>query len=190
MPQPRKQPGRAKPAPAFHVSDSRVPPGQRVPSFLVYRLRQVCLGIMAEVLSPADLKPAEYATLTMLDAEPGLDQRQLAGRLGIDKMSMSQLADRLESRRLVERRPAADDRRINELHLTAAGLRLRRQLQPAALAAQQRILEPLHPHERPQFVDLLTRVIDGHQNYAQPGNGRRARRPSQPRGIKRGRGRS
>jgi DNA-binding MarR family transcriptional regulator len=190
MPQPRKQPGRAKPAPAFHVSDSRVRPGQRVPSFLVYRLRQVCLGIMAEVLSPADLKPAEYATLTMLDAEPGLDQRQLAGRLGIDKMSMSQLADRLELRRLVERRPAADDRRINELHLTAAGLRLRRLLQPAALAAQQRILEPLHPHERPQFVDLLTRFIDGHQNYAQPGNGRRARRPSQPRGAKRGRGRS
>ena len=188
MPRPRQQPGRAKPAPALHVSDSRVPPGQRVPSFLVYRLRQVCLGIMDEVLSPADLKPAEYATLTMLDAEPGLDQRQLSGRLGIDKMSMSQLADRLESRGLVERRAAAGDRRINELHLTGAGLRLRRRLQPAALAAQQRILEPLKPDERPLFVDLLTRVIDGHQNYAQPGNGRRARQ--QPRGIKRGRGRS
>jgi DNA-binding MarR family transcriptional regulator len=133
---------------------------------------------MAEVLSPADLKPAEYATLTMLDAEPGLDQRQLAGRLGIDKMSMSQLTDRLESRGLVERRAAAGDRRVNELHLTAAGLRLRRRLQPAALAAQQRILEPLNPHERPLFVDLLTRVIDGHQNYAHPGNGRRSRRLS------------
>jgi DNA-binding MarR family transcriptional regulator len=151
-----------------------------VPSFLSYRLRQICLGIMDEVLSPADLKPAEYATLTMLDAEPGLDQRQLSGRLGIDKMSMSQLAGRLESRGLIERHAAADDGRINELRLTAAGLRLRRRLQPAALAAQQRILEPLSANERPLFVDLLTRVIDGHRDYAHPGNGRRsARRTSQ-----------
>lgn len=176
MTHPRRQTGRAKPAPVLRVSDSRVPPGQRVPSFLSYRLRQICLGIMDEVLSPADLKPAEYATLTMLDAEPGLDQRQLSGRLGIDKMSMSQLAGRLEARRLIERHAAADDGRINELRLTAAGLRLRRRLQPAALAAQQRILEPLSPNERPLFVDLLTRVIDGHRDYAHPGNGRRSAR--------------
>ena len=97
MPHPRSQPGRAEAAPVLHVSDSRVPPRQRVPSFLSYRLRQICLGIMDEVLAPADLKPAEYATLTMLDAEPGLDQRRLSDRLGIDKMSMSQLAGRLES---------------------------------------------------------------------------------------------
>jgi DNA-binding MarR family transcriptional regulator len=151
-----------------------------VPSFLSYRLRQVCLGIMDEVLAPEDLRPVEYATLTMLDAEPGLDQRQLAGRLAIDKMSMSLLGDRLESRGLVERRMDPADRRARALHLTADGLGLRRRLQPAALAAQDRILAPLRPQERPVFVHLMTRVIEGHRGYARPGNGRRGSRGGKP----------
>ena len=184
MPYTRKSNGRAPSARASHISDSlalpagerQVPRAQRVPSFLSYRLRQICLGIMDEVLKPADLKPVEYATLTVLDAEPALDQHQLAARLAIDKMSMSKLVDRLESRGLLTRRISTGDRRVNELHLTAAGLKLRRRLQPAALAAQQRILEPLLPDERPVFVDLLTRVIEGHRTYAQPGHGRRQAR--------------
>ena len=80
MPKKPKPISRAAPA-----LDSSVPPAWRVPSFLAYRLRQVCLGIMAEVLSPADLRPAEYAALTMLDAEPGLDQRRLSARLASTK---------------------------------------------------------------------------------------------------------
>ena len=157
-----------------------MPSAWHVPSFLSYRLRQVCLGIMDEVLAPEDLRPVEYATLTMLDAEPGLDQRQLAARLGIDKMSMSQLADRLESRKLVERRMDPADRRARALHLTAEGMHLRRRLQPAALAAQDRILAPLRPRERPIFIDLMTQVIEGHRGYAHPGNGRRGFRRRKP----------
>jgi DNA-binding MarR family transcriptional regulator len=162
------------------ASDSHMPSSWHVPSFLSYRLRQVCLGIMDEVLAPEDLRPVEYATLTMLDAEPGLDQRQLAGRLAIDKMSMSQLVDRLESRGLVERRMDPADRCARALHLTADGLGLRRRLQPAALAAQDRILAPLRPQERPVFVHLMARVIEGHRGYARPGNGRRGSRRGKP----------
>ena len=65
MTHPRRQTGRAKPAPALRVSDSRVPPGQRVPYFLSYRLRQICLGIMDEVLSPAEV----LACATTVNAE-------------------------------------------------------------------------------------------------------------------------
>lgn len=168
MPKKPKPISRAAPA-----LDSSVPPAWRVPSFLSYRLRQVCLGIMAEVLAPADLRPVEYAALTMLDAEPGLDQRRLAARLACDKMTMSQLADRLEFRGLIERRTDPADRRARALYLTPDGLRLRRRLQPAALAAQDRILAPLGAKERPILVDLMTRVIEGHRAYAVPGNGRR-----------------
>lgn len=114
----------------------------------------------------------------MLAAEPGLDQHQLAGRLAIDKMSMSNLADRLEARGLITRQPDPADRRSRTLRLTADGLRLRRRLQPAALAAQDRILAPLQPKDRSVFVELMTRVVEGHRTYARPGNGRRAARTS------------
>src|SRR6185312_11018000 len=100
------------------VPESRILRSHRVPSFLSYLLRQVCLGIMAEVLAPADLWPVEYAALTTLDAEPGIDQRQLAARIACDKMSTSQLVERLEGRELLTRRIDPSDRRARVLQLT------------------------------------------------------------------------
>jgi DNA-binding MarR family transcriptional regulator len=155
------------------LPEDRVLPTHRVPSFLSYLLRQICLGIMAEVLAPADLRPVEYATLTTLDAEPGIDQRRLAARVAIDRMSASQLVERLEERGLISRHVDPDDRRAHLLRLTPMGLALRRRLQPAALAAQDRILAPLRPEERPVLIDLIARLIEGHRGYARPGNGRR-----------------
>ncbi|HZF34509.1 MAG TPA: MarR family winged helix-turn-helix transcriptional regulator [Candidatus Angelobacter sp.] len=166
------------PAFAAPVPESRIPPTHRVPSFLSYLLRQVCLGIMAEVLAPADLRPVEYATLTTLDAEPGIDQRHLAARVAIDKMSAGQLIERLEERGLIDRHIDPADRRARLLQLTPKGLALRRRLQPAALAAQDRILAPLQPEERPVLIDLIARVVEGHHVYARPGNGRRGPRKS------------
>jgi len=168
----------AKPSAPSPAAAYRLLPSHRVPSFLSYLLRQICLGIMAEVLGPADLRPVEYATLTTLDAEPGIDQRRLAARIACDKMSTSQLVERLEARGLVMRRIDPADRRARVLHLTPKGLALRRRLQPAALAAQDRILAPLRPEERPQLVDLIARVVEGHAVYARPGNGRRGPRKS------------
>lgn len=161
-----------------------VPPNHRVPSFLAFRFYQLCLGMMAEVLAPEGLKPAEYGALTMLDLAPGLDQQNLAARLGVDKVSVGQMMDRLERAGLLERRLDPANRRSRRLHLTPAGLLLRRRLQPAALAAQDRILAPLDPEERLVLVDMLTRLVERHGRYARPGNGRNPprRRTAQPAG--------
>lgn len=150
-----------------------VPPNHRVPSFLAFRFYQLCLGMMAEVLAPEGLKPTEYGALTMLDVVPGLDQQSLATRLGLDKVSVGKMIDRLEHVGLVERRLDPTNRRSRRLHLTPAGLRLRRRLQPAALAAQDRIVAPLDVEERPVFINMLTRLIERHGRYARPGNGRK-----------------
>jgi MarR family transcriptional regulator, temperature-dependent positive regulator of motility len=154
-----------------HVT-APVPPNLRVPSFLAFRFHQLCLGIMAEVLAPEGLRWTEYGALTTLDAEPGLDQQRLAARIGIDKVSAGQLIDRLEQDGLVSRLPHPTDRRARALYLTATGLALRRRLQPAALAAQDRILAPLGVDERRPLIELLTRVVEGHGAYTRPGNGR------------------
>jgi MarR family transcriptional regulator, temperature-dependent positive regulator of motility len=159
-----------------------VPPNHRVPSFLAFRFHQLCLGMMAEVLAPEGVKWAEYGALTMLDLAPGLDQQSLARRLGLDKVSVGKMIDRLEHAGVVERRLDPANRRSRRLHLTPAGLRLRRRLQPAALAAQDRILAPLAADERATFIEMLTRLIERNGRYARPGNGRNppSRRAAQP----------
>jgi len=151
---------------------SPVPLRHRVPSFLALRFHQLCLGIMAEIVGPAGLKTNEYGALTILDGEPGIEQRRLAALLGIDQVSAGQLVDRLERDGLAIRRPHPTDRRARSLFLTPEGGVLRRQLQPAAIAAQDRILAPLRPEERLVLVELLTRIIEGHGVYVRPGNGR------------------
>lgn len=150
-----------------------IPPRHQIPSFLALRFHQLCLGILTEVVEPAGLKLHEYGALTVLHGEPGIDQRRFSSILGIDPMSASQLLDRLERMGLVSRRPHPTDRRARALFLTPEGLDLRLRLRPSGLAAQERILSPLRPEERPMLIDMLTRIIDYHGVYARPGNGRR-----------------
>lgn len=150
-----------------------VTPAHRVPAHLARRFHQICLGALAEVTVPADLNPAEYGILAAVIDWPGLDQRRLAERLGIDPASVGQMIDRLETAGLLERRVHPDDRRARLVSATRSGERVRQHLRPAALAAQERLLAPLTARERRLFLDLLTRVVEGNESYARPGNGRR-----------------
>jgi DNA-binding MarR family transcriptional regulator len=53
---------------------------------------------------------------------------ELAGLMACDNSNVTGITDRLEDRGLVERRPAAHDRRVKMLALTQDGVALREQL--------------------------------------------------------------
>ncbi len=144
------------------------------------RLFQICTTATAEVLVTEDLTPMEYGVIGYLNGEPGIDQSALAARLGIDRNHTSLLLDRLERKRLVERRMNGVDRRAKLLYLTPRGVTLYARLMPTVFAAQSRLIDILSPDEREQMFDLLGRVIEGNKALARPGTGRRKRgsRPS------------
>lgn len=156
-----------------------VPPVHWHAAHLARRFQQICLGVIAEVLEPEALTPLQYAVIGSVDDAPGVDQRRLAARLGIDPVSAHHLAQGLEEAGLLERHVAPTDGRARTLHLTRRGSELRRRLRPAMQATQDRILAPLSRNERSAFMALLTRVVEGNETYARPGNGRRrpVRRP-------------
>jgi DNA-binding MarR family transcriptional regulator len=134
--------------------------------------------VSAEVIAPTGMTPAEYGLLAAVDDGPGLfDQRRLAATLGIDAVTAGQMIDRLETAGWIERRMDPADRRVRLLGATAAGSALRARLRPAALRAQERIMSMLSPEEQTLFLNLLTRIVEGNQAYARPGNGRRKPRP-------------
>jgi DNA-binding MarR family transcriptional regulator len=155
-----------------------VPPVRRVPIALARRFFQICTSVAAEATSPADLTPQEFAVMAYVNrdvGEPGIDQSDLAARLGIDHAHTSLLMDRLEKRGLLERRVNAKDRRARVVRLTARGEKLHARLYPIAFAGQNRILEVLEADERQILLDLLVRVIEGNRHLARPGTGRRKR---------------
>ncbi len=92
---------------------------------------QVAVG---ERLRQIGLSIPQCDVLTTLSEEEGVSQQELAKRLYVTKGNISGLLDRLESAGLVERRPAASDRRQHSIHLTEAG----RAAAMKALAVQHR----------------------------------------------------
>lgn len=89
----------------------------------------------------------------------------LAAYLGATRGTTSQSLDVLEQRRLVRRRPDAEDRRVVRLHLTPQGRRL--------LARQRhRLLEALQQWRpvRPEDLDTAERVLEDLLRYLQRSN--------------------
>jgi DNA-binding MarR family transcriptional regulator len=160
------------------TSNSGGVPVRRTPPALARRFFQICTTATAEMLAGENLTNLQYGGLVYLSrvgGEPDIDQNGLAGRLGIDRASTSQLVDELEEMGLVERRVNGADRRARLLRLTPRGERLRARLSPALSARQMRVLAALTPHERELLLDLLVRVVESNRTLARPGAGRRKR---------------
>jgi DNA-binding MarR family transcriptional regulator len=159
-----------------------VPPVRRSPTALARRFSQMCVGMQAVGLAATDLTALQYAVMSNLnrqDGEPGIDQNGLAARIGVERSHVSVLVEELVAKGLVEQRVNGADRRARLLHLTPKGEKLYAHLRPGIRIANDRVLEPLSPHERRLFIDMMIRMIAANGNHARPG-ARRRKRGSQP----------
>lgn len=112
----------------------------------------------AEVrLAPYSLSLKHNWALHALD-EP-MSMSALAERLGIDASYVTTIADQLEERGLIERRPHPTDRRIKSLALTAEGRRLRETLADE-LWVEVPVLDALTADERRELTRLLSRTVE------------------------------
>jgi DNA-binding MarR family transcriptional regulator len=114
-----------------------------------------------EVLEPLELEPGEFALLRSVSANEGESQNALAERLHISPSWMVAIVDQLERRELLERRPHARDRRVRNLHLTAAGKKLLKQAERRAQQFDREVTGRLTETERQELFDLLQRVAAG-----------------------------
>jgi DNA-binding MarR family transcriptional regulator len=152
---------------------SQVPSIHRVPAHLARRFHQICLGALAQITGPQDLSPLQFGLLASIQDQPGLDQRRLADRMGIDTVSAHHHIEFLEERGLVTRVTDPKDRRSRILKLTKRGLTLRERLRPGIIDAHDRVLSSLSRSEQDTFLRLLTRIVESNEAFARPGNGRR-----------------
>jgi DNA-binding MarR family transcriptional regulator len=114
-----------------------------------------------QVLGPLELEPGEFALMRAVSAGDGEPQNALAERLHISPSWMVAIVDELERRDLLERRPHARDRRVRNLHLTAAGKKLLRQAERKAQEFDRQVTDPLSETELEQLLELLQRVAGG-----------------------------
>jgi DNA-binding MarR family transcriptional regulator len=113
------------------------------------------------ILVPFGLHPREFAVLRAVGHEEGQTQQALADRLQIPRSRMVSIVDELEAREFIERHPNPADRRVHEIHLTAAGGKALDQAFAEAVAFEQQVTAPLDAAEREQLLDLLDRIASG-----------------------------
>ncbi|WP_367850105.1 MarR family winged helix-turn-helix transcriptional regulator [Rhodoferax sp. WC2427] len=141
------------PAPALPTLDD-------MPGHTIRRLQQIAVGIFMDETSALNITPVQFAMLFAAAQQAGLDQRTLAGKVGLDTSTIGAVVDRLEGRALIERKVSPDDKRVRLLSVTPAGLDLLNTAMPAMLAAQERMLAPLPPADRPVFMAMVKSIVE------------------------------
>ena len=101
-----------------------------------------------------------YALLHLSRGEPGMTQRELAARVGVEGPTIGRLLDTLERQGLIERRPVDGDRRANHIHLTEAAQPLLAEINHTVVSLRQELLEGISPGDLDTCMSVLQTIGD------------------------------
>src|SRR5262245_7289585 len=124
---------------------------------LGYALRRAQLAAFKnfkDTFKGADITPAQYSVLIVIERNPGLKQNQISDALGIKRANFVLLLNTLETRGLAQRAPATD-RRSYALHITPRGKKFLKKLRAMSLDMEDRLSAPLGPEGRETLLKLL-----------------------------------
>ena len=130
------------------------------PGHLARRFQQIAVAVFHAEVEEAgyDLTPVQYAALTTVGMQPGIDQATLAGLIAYDRTTITGVVDRLAQKGLVVRQ-ASKDRRAHALQITDEGRRTLDGIEPAVEAAQRMMLRGLSKAEAATLMRLLRKAI-------------------------------
>jgi len=125
---------------------------------LLRRAHQRHGAIFQERIGNLALTPLQFAALVKLHDLGQVSQNQLGRFTAMDAATMQGVIKRLFARKLIERRPDADDRRRLVLRLTPAGKALVDAAVPVGHEITEVTLAPLTTAERAAFLAVLRRL--------------------------------
>jgi len=118
-----------------------------------------------ELVKRFDLTTAQFDVIAQVGAKEGRTQQELADALLVTKGNITQLLDRLEERRLIERR-TEPGRRGKMLYLTDSGWNLNWQVVPAQEAMIAGLFERLSGDDQSELNRILRQF---NRSLGQPG---------------------
>jgi DNA-binding MarR family transcriptional regulator len=135
------------------------------PVMIANRLRPVLLRLARELrreIHSLGVTGGQVSLLAQIKHEPGITASELAERERVSAPAMSGHLVRLEAANLIERKRAADRRRIG-LYLTPEGAKVLRSVRSKRTAWLSARLDRLAPEERERIedaLDALEKLID------------------------------
>ncbi|MCP4614841.1 MAG: MarR family transcriptional regulator [Bradyrhizobium sp.] len=130
------------------------------PGYLFRRMQQIAVALFIEECRAFELTPVQYAALVAIHTHPGIDATRLSAVIAFDRSTLGSVIERLEAKKLIDRRPSGEDKRVKLLYLTKAGAAILRDIMPSVEKAQVRMMQPLKAADRKVLLALLTQLVD------------------------------
>ena len=92
-------------------------------------------------------------------SQPGIDQATLAGEIGLDRTTTSNVLRRLHQRGIIRREFDKNDRRSRRAFLTAEGEAMLAEMDASIEAAHRQLMKPLGKADRAQFMGMLQHLV-------------------------------
>jgi DNA-binding MarR family transcriptional regulator len=151
-----------QPAPVAPESEREVSLGD-LPNQLGFLVRRVQLWVFREFtrkLARFDITPPQYSVLTVVGANPGINQLAVASALTIERAGLGRLIERLEARNLLQRLPSTVDRRSYVLHLTPEGRKALAGMAASVYGIEKRLAEKLGSDNFEHLKQVLSAFRD------------------------------
>ena len=126
-----------------------------------YHLRRASGAFAADfarVLDGTGMRQVLFGILSVVSANPGINQGAVGRGLGIQRANMVALINELVDLGLVERRISDDDRRAFALSTSPAGARMLAECLSRIRSHEEEMLSDLSAAERATLIALLTKV--------------------------------
>jgi DNA-binding MarR family transcriptional regulator len=151
MPVDRPLDGESPTAPEAHVG------------YLIGRVDRIVRRSLEAVLDRHALTLAQYTTLSVLSARPGLSSAQLARRSLVSPQGMNNIVNDLEGKGLIARTPHEDGGRVLRVAISPKGVEVLARCTDAVSRIEDTFLSGLTLEHRELFVgalQILARVPD------------------------------
>jgi DNA-binding MarR family transcriptional regulator len=129
-----------------------------LPDQLGFQVRRVQLWVFREFtrkLARLDVTLPQYSVLTVVDANPGINQLAVASALAIERAGLGRLIERLEARNLLKRLPSIVDRRSYVLHLTSEGRKALTRMRAIVYESEKRLAQKFNPGDAERLRQVL-----------------------------------
>jgi DNA-binding MarR family transcriptional regulator len=112
----------------------------------------------ARAMEGTGMRQVLFGILSVVGANPGINQGAAGRSLGIQRANMVTLINQLADIGLLDRQTAAEDRRALALRLTASGEKMLEECLERIEAHEEQMLAGLTAAERRTLIALLTKI--------------------------------
>jgi MarR family transcriptional regulator for hemolysin len=99
-----------------------------------------------------------FVLLQLSRGEPGMTQRELADRVGVESPTIGRLLDALERQGLIERLPVDGDRRANHIRLTQAAQPLIAEIDQTVRGVRRELLADIPARDLDTCLSVLQTI--------------------------------